>query len=184
LRELLKAGIPDMYKNARLQDLDTGLQKIYTELPDWQGLYLWGLEGRGKTYAMFAFIVAYIYTGFTTSFVNYDGLCSRIRSTYQAGAKETEFDIIKHLYQPDKLFIDDVGVTVSNQNQESDFSLRIFYAIIDKRMINLKPTYITTNKPIEDMAKSFDKRISSRLRQCCKIVQLKGKDKRLNTEIE
>lgn len=179
IHEIIKKTIPKMYQTARLQDLSEELQQEYLKLPGWQGLYLWGAEGRGKTHTAAAFAISYLQEGFSVVYTNYDLLCSWIRSTYQAKAKETEYDIIKRLTKPDKLFIDDVGVTVSRENQESDFSLRIFYSIIDKRLINYKPTFITTNKSIEGISKSFDRRISSRLQQCCKIRQLKGEDKRL-----
>lgn len=179
MSELIKNNIPPAYHNARVQDLTPPLREQYLLLADWQGLLLWGKQGRGKTYAMMAYAIAFLHSGFTVECVNYDLLCSRIRSSYQAKADETEYDIIKKLSIPDKLFIDDVGVTVTGEKIESDFSLRVFLSIVDQRVNNTKPTFITTNKPIEQLEASFDKRISSRLKQCCQIIQITGKDRRV-----
>jgi len=40
-------------------------------------------------------------------------------------------DVIKPLLAADKLFIEDVGTTVSMGKQESDFSLRTFLVILE-----------------------------------------------------
>ncbi len=177
---LIRDTIPPLYHNARTQDLKERLCNIFLNgiLKEWQGIMFWGKQGRGKTYAMMAFAIGYLNEGFTVECVNYDLLCSRIRSSYQPKAKETEYDIVQSFCKPDKLFIDDVGVTVTGDKMETDFSLRVFLSIIDQRINHMKPTFITTNKPLEQLEASFDKRISSRLKQCCHILQITGEDRR------
>jgi DNA replication protein DnaC len=39
-------------------------------------------------------------------------------------------------------------------------------------------TFVTTNKSVEELARSFDQRIASRLQQACEVVQIRGRDKR------
>jgi DNA replication protein DnaC len=90
----------------------------------------------------------------------------------------TEFDIIKQLVEIDRLFIEDIGTTVSNDRPESDFSLRTFLVILDKRLECCRATFITTNKSIEQLGESFDLRIASRLQQACVVIRLTGQDKR------
>lgn len=81
----------------------------------------------------------------------------------------------------DKLFIEDVGTTVSLDKQESDFSLRTFLVLLDQRLEACQPTFITTNKTLEQLGRCFDDRIASRLIQACKIIKLTGADRRRQT---
>ena len=178
---LIHNTIPKLYRGAELEHLPDALQGIIKGLPDERGLMLWGEPGRGKTYSMMAAAKHYLIEGWDIELISYELLCSRIRSSYQNEAKETEYDIIKSLRGPDKLFIDDVGTTVSGEGQESDFSLRIFLTILDQRMNYCKPTYITTNKSVEQLRKSFDARIASRIEQACEVIQVSGKDRRKQT---
>lgn len=110
--------------------------------------------------------------------VAYDMLMLQIRDTYKPGAKQTELGVIQPLIDAEKLIIEDVGVTVSVGAQESDFSLRTFLVLLDQRLEHCRATYITSNKSVEEIGKSFDARVASRLRQACEIVQLTGKDRR------
>lgn len=165
-----------LYAAARLQDLSAGLQKKIEQLPDDKGLMLWGKQGVGKSHAMAAVMRHYFLEGFDVVQVGYEMLCLEIRDTFKAGSTKGEIDVIKPLVAADKLFIEDVGTTVSIGQQESDFSLRTFLVILDERLRNCSPTYITTNKSVEELGKSFDARIASRLQQACEIVQLTGED--------
>ena len=81
----------------------------------------------------------------------------------------------------DKLFIEDVGTTVSLDKQESDFSLRTFLVLLDQRLEACQPTFVTTNKALEQLGRCFDDRIASRLIQACRIVKLTGADRRRQT---
>ncbi len=124
----------------------------------------------------------YITKGWDVECISYEMLCSRIRSSYQPEAKEAEYEIINSLLKPDKLFIDDVGTTVGGDNQESDFSLRVFLTILDQRMNQCMATFITANKPVEQLKVSFDARIDSRIEQACMIIKVAGEDKRRQIE--
>ena len=116
--------------------------------------------------------------GFDIIQVSYEMLCLQVRDTFKAGSKKGEIDVIKPLIEAEKLFIEDLGTTVSMGQQESEFSLRTFLVILDKRLRDCKPTFITTNKSVEELGKSFDARIASRLQQACEIVHLTGEDRR------
>ncbi|MBN1508747.1 MAG: hypothetical protein JW955_18000 [Sedimentisphaerales bacterium] len=71
-----------------------------------------------------------------------------------------------------------MGTTVRWDKQESDFSLRTFLVLLDQRLEACRPTFITTNKPLEQLGESFDDRTASRLIQACRIVKLEGRDRR------
>lgn len=173
-----RALVPELFWKAHLRHLSSGLRKKIQELPDDRGLLLWGQKGVGKSYAMAAIMRMFLVKGKRCRRVLYDFLCLQLRDTYKPKSAQTELGVIQPLIAIDKLFIEDVGTTVSLGRQESDFSLRTFLLLIDQRLENKRATFITTNKNFEELAKSFDERVASRLRACCEIVHLTGKDRR------
>jgi DNA replication protein DnaC len=73
-----------------------------------------------------------------------------------------------------------LGTTKSEGNIESDFSVRTLLVLLDWRLENCLPTFLTGNRPVEELAKTFDERVASRLLQACQVVKLTGGDKRKN----
>ena len=165
------------YQAARLDHLSVALKEQLEKLNDTDSLYMWGTPGVGKTYAMAALARTFIESGFNVRRENWEKLCLRIRDTFKPQARETELSIIEPYLACDKLFIEDVGTTVSVGRQESDFSLRVFLLILDVRSEDCLPTYITGNKSVVEIGRSFDARIASRLRQGT-IIHKTGDDKR------
>jgi DNA replication protein DnaC len=176
--KLAEKIIPKLFQSARIEHLSGGLRKKIETLPDDKGLLLWGSQGVGKSYAMSAILRSFLLDGRKANRISYEMLCLRLRDTYKDGSTKTEFGVIQNLIETDKLFLEDVGTTVSGGNQEKDFSLRTFLVLLDQRLEHCRATFITTNKPVEELAKSFDPRVSSRLQQGCEIVHLTGADRR------
>jgi len=141
-----------------------------------KGILLYGPPGVGKSYSMCALLRHYIVQGYSVERIVYDELCLKIRHTYTSG--ESELRLVRQHQSVDKLLIEDIGTTVGIGSQESNFSLRIFLLILDKRVENLKPTFITTNKSLDELGKSFDERVASRLTAACEVIPVKGRDKR------
>ena len=137
-------------------------------------IFLWGAVGVGKTWAMAALVKHFLCEGYECQRVNFDSFCSRVRATMNNNSKLTEWDIVKGLQVVDKLFIDDVGL---RSKQETDFAYVTFYSILNARQECRLPTYISTNKSIEQLAHSFDQRIASRLGQGT-VIEMKGEDRR------
>jgi DNA replication protein DnaC len=75
----------------------------------------------------------------------------------------------------DVLAIDDLGL---RSKQETDFAYVTLYSILNKRQEKMLPTFISTNKTLEQLRSSFDQRIVSRLESALKI-EIKGIDRRL-----
>lgn len=174
--------VPPRYMKARLSDLSENVADKIKKLSPNKGLFLWGAQGTGKTHTMCALIREYVAKGYLVERINYEMLCLKIRDTYKQQSKDTELSVIQPLLNADKLFIEDVGTTKSEDNIESDFSLRVFLIILDFRLEQLLPTFITSNRPIEELKRTFDARIASRLIEACEIIQYKGKDKRIINE--
>jgi len=176
MRKDIEYLMPPLYRGAHLRNLSPKLRSKMLILPPNKGLLLYGPPGVGKTYSMCALMRYYRLKGFAVSRIVYEQLCLEIRETYIAGG--SEMNLIKRYQEVDKLLIEDLGTTVGTGSQESDFSLRIFLLILDRRLEYYRPIFITTNKSVEELAKSFDERVASRLRQACEIIPVGGKDKR------
>lgn len=174
----LESIVPPHYAKAELCDLPKSLVETYLALPDERGLYLWGEPGRGKTHSMCAFAKHLWSTGWDISRISYELLALQIRDSYKPGSSTSELDVIQPLLTAGKLIIEDVGTTVSAGQQETEFSLRTFLVLLDRRLEQSLATFVTSNKSVEELARSFDQRIASRIRQGCEVIQIWGRDKR------
>jgi len=137
-------------------------------------VFLHGAVGVGKTWAMAALLKHFLCEGYSCKRVNFDDFCCRVRATMNNSSQTTEYDLVKSLIEYDKLFIDDIGL---RSKTETDFAYVTFYSIIDKRQERRLPTYISTNKTIEQLKQSFDSRIASRLGMGT-VIEMTGKDRR------
>ena len=106
----------------------------------------------------------------------------KIRDTFKSNAKQTEWEVIKEYLDADKVFIEDIGTTKSEGNIESDFSVRTLLVLLDHRLEHCLPVFLTTNRTVEEIGKTFDERIASRLVQMCEIIKLTGEDRRKKIE--
>ena len=170
--------IPPRFLEARLSHLPEKLQNKIKNLPDDKGLLLWGAPGVGKSYSLAALAREYIADGYNVARTGYELLCLRIRDSFKPKSVETELSIIKPYLEADRFFLEDIGTTKSEGNIESDFSVRTLLVLLDYRLENCLPTFLTTNRPVEELGKTFDERIASRLLQACEIVKLTGEDRR------
>jgi DNA replication protein DnaC/primosomal protein DnaI len=175
-RGRLERVIPPLFIEAHLRDLSDKLRGIMLNLPTTKGLYLWGGAGVGKSHSMAALMRKFILARLNVKRVQWDRLCLEVRATF--GGNGSEIAVLKKYTDCDKLLIEDIGATTSVNSQESDFALRTLLLILDDRIENCKPTFITSNKSPEQIGKSFDNRIESRIYASCVIQAVSGEDKR------
>lgn len=162
-RQALLALVPEKYVGAELDHLTEKLRTALTKETD-VGVLLWGAAGIGKTYAMAALAKMHTREGYLACRIHYEMLCLQLRDTFNPKAVQTEWSIIEPLLNCDKLYIEDVGTTKSIGERESDFSLRTFLILLDIRMEHCRPTYITSNKSVENLTNGFDERVGDRLK--------------------
>ncbi len=170
--------MPERFWAADMSHLPAELVKRIEALPDDRGLFLWGSQGAGKTFAAAAAVKRLWAGGYDIAWQPFEELLLRVRDTYR-GDGGSEWSIIEPLCKADVLVLDDVGVTVSADRQESDFSLRTFLVLLDHRLTHCRRTFVTSNRAIEDMGRSFDARIASRLCEACEVVKICGADRRV-----
>lgn len=159
-----------------MDDLRNSLQAEFSRDND-TGTFLWGEPGRGKTYAMAVLAKKFISEGFIVRRIHYEELCLKLRDTMNPKATQTEWSIIEPLISCDKLFVEDVGTSKGIGAQESDFSKRTFLVILDLRLERHRPTFITSNKSVENLGVSFDDRVSDRLGMF-KVFKMSGESRR------
>jgi len=172
-RRILKQ-VGSLYLDAKLDDLDDQVRDKLLVLESGRDVFMFGPVGTGKTHAMAAMIRHYTYEGFQVERINFDDFCVQVRSTMLPASKKTEWDLIEPLKQVDKLFIDDLGL---RGKQETDFSYVTLYSILNKRQERRLPTFISSNKSIEQLGQSFDARVASRLRTAL-VIEFTGEDRR------
>ena len=168
--------VPKRFAPARMKDLKSSLQALYPNDIE-TGVFLWGTTGVGKSYAMAAAARKYILAGFIVRRIGDELLCLKLRDTFKPGSRDTEWEVIQPLISCDMLFLEDVGAIKRMGREETDFSVRTLQVLIDTRLEQCLPTFITSNKSLENLAKSFDERIGSRLK-VFKIGKLAGEDRR------
>lgn len=169
-----------LYIEADYEKLDAMMDVRLSKLGYHRDLFLYGSIGVGKTWIMAALIRKYVYEGYECVRINYDSFCVRVRSTFSPAAKTTAWEMTEKLKSVDKLFIDDLGL---RSTPESQFAYDTFYDILNKRQERMLPTYISSNKNIEQLGQTFDARIASRL-QTAVVIEIKGADRRSERTIK
>ena len=97
-----------------------------------------------------------------------------LRNTFKDKSEQSETEIINNLSEANILILDDLGAEKS-----SEFALQSLYVIIDQRYSEIRPTIITSNLSLGEIAEKVGDRIASRIAGMCKVIELKGKDRRL-----
>lgn len=166
--------VEPLYIDAHIKKLDKDVRGKLLELQYGQDVFVHGPVGVGKTYGMAALIRQYVYEGYQCRRISFDDFCVKVRSTFAPAAKETAWQMIEPLKQVDKLFVDDLGL---RNTPESQFTYETFYSLLNKRQERMLPTFISSNKTIEQLGHSFDVRIASRL-QTALIIEMVGEDRR------
>jgi DNA replication protein DnaC len=109
-------------------------------------------------------------------FVTVASLLMELRNSFRKGAvnSDNEVDIIERHANANIIVLDDLGV-----ERSSEFAIQSLYIIIDKRYSEMRPTIITSNLSLEEIDVKLGDRIASRIAGMCRVIELKGRDRRL-----
>lgn len=133
--------------------------------PDLHNLYLWGPTGQGKSHLAYAIAQKWLYNEKSVELMSYSDFINHFR----LNSPEDEKRKSQELIDVDVLVIDDMGI-----EKLSDFAIRIFCNILNKRQLkNKNGLVITTNLFLDDLSrKSGDDRIANRLAGNCEIIKI------------
>lgn len=194
---------PSRYKNAELGRTPITRQEVEAIYSTRKGLYIHGPVGTGKTYIAYA-IKHYLENGEAhigsaggsgasggnaggggggtvpakprrLQFYNATELLADIRHDFDATdpyAKKHVADRI--LESRNLLIIDDLGA-----EKPSEWVAETLYRIINHRYENELPVVITSNLSLDQLAQRLGDRTASRLAELCNVVELTGRDRRL-----
>lgn len=162
---LANKGVPERYRSCRFgnyvcslhnKTFVENLKKINGDFKD--SVFLGSKSnGVGKTHLAVAIMANLVESGYLDMcFVSSPWIFLEIKSAFDKG-ENAEKTIIDRYTKIKFLIIDDIGV-----EKVSEWSLVIWYMIIDKRHTAMLPTIYTSNLLIENFA-NIDTRIASRL---------------------
>ena len=175
------ASIPETYRKVTLKDLKTSLYQkrenkdifkgiantvkwyldnLESNIEQGKGLYFWSsTKGSGKTMTATAIANELInthkkYVKFATSL----DILDEIRSTYNKDSEDNESKLLSDLAKAEFLVIDDFGT-----ERATDWAGEKFYQIVNKRYINQKVTFFTSNYDLNNL--KYDDRITNRIKE-------------------
>lgn len=138
--------------------------------PDGRNLVLLGPTGTGKTHAALGAVREAHGRGLYVAFLPVVELLDLLRP----GGPE---DALERLMHVDRLVLDDLGA-----EKASDWTAERLYALINRRWLEERPTVVTTNLGLEELASTVGARMFSRLTGSgAVLVHLGGQDRRFQS---
>ncbi len=148
------------------------------DLDNGQGLFLYGPAKVGKTVYAAQFVTHYYkqwwlenshHLSWKIHFISAPRLFRELKTSFDPKSRvETEDLILTKYESADLLILDDLGMN----GRISEWLLEVLFMITDYRWENQKPTIITSNYGLPELAELFgDDRIPSRIERMCKAVK-------------
>lgn len=167
---LRKAGLRGTYAEAACS---VG-EEAYRRARDGRGTYLWGLSGRGKTYAAAAAVRMAVMAGWGARLVTAKALLDAVKAEWDGGEKGT----IHRAERYRLLALDDLGV-----ERPTEWAMETITGLIDARVASGLPTIVTSNFSLGELRDRWGgmpgMRIASRLGGACERIEVTGPDRRL-----
>jgi len=135
------------------------------------GMFITGPVGVGKTHFACAVLFEWLASGHRGIFRPWSALYSALRDCYVT--RTSERALLEEYVDAEFLVLDDLGAA-----SFSDFEVRMTLHILDSRLVQLRPTVVTSHWTLEQIAEKMDARIASRLAGFQRI-EMSGADRRL-----
>ncbi len=132
-------------------------------------IILYGNTGLGKTHLSLAIAGAVIKRGYGVIYCSAQNILSKLEN--EKFGREEYQNTEKNLLQCDLLILDDLGSEFSTQ-----FTVSAVYNIINSRLLDGKPTIISTNLSPENLESTYTPRIASRIYSEYVLLQFDGND--------
>lgn len=172
----LSYKIPTRFKEANFGNCEKISPALIEFAREWikkpTSMFIYGNLGRGKSHFAFAIIREMVEWGA----VDYPEICygPELDSLLLEAIKSDsgDYGTIKKYCNADGLLIDDFG-----RETDSDRMRRQYFDIINSRYQWMRPTIITSNFTLDEIAKKFDPAIASRMQEWA-MIEIKGPDLR------
>jgi DNA replication protein DnaC len=164
--------VPTRYRKAKLSDTPIPLK-------DEESVFFFSAKpGTGKTHLAWAYYINERLKNAKSKplFSTFGELQLRLRQSMDTNL-ETENAIVKEFSNRKMVILDDLGGL--RPTAASDYSLAMIFEILNNRYSWQRQTIITSNKNLDEIEKSFDARIASRIIGWCKIIEIDGEDRRI-----
>ena len=180
---LKRIGVPPKYlgcsfenfKTTRFNQKNAKICKEYAAKPA-NSLFLYGSYGTGKTHLAAAIARELLLQDNDLLFTSVPGLLLEIRRAFHSGATDSEEFHCRKYSSCDFLILDDLGV-----EKTTEWARQTLDYIIYQRDSHLKPTVVTSNLSLDEIAEKIDGRISSRLAGMARVLHFEGPDYRTTT---
>lgn len=145
------------------------LAQAKTVIARTSSLFITGPTGTGKTYLAAAIILAAGREINLGQFYHVPSILSQAMAEYMTDSRRTLNDLCEYPL----IALDDLGM-----EKPTERTLEAIDIIIDRRYSRELPTVITSNFKLNDIARIYGDRVSSRISEMCGIIMLIGKDRR------
>jgi len=169
--------IPKRYKDADLEQIEPSARKeVFDLLGKKKSFMLFGDVGTGKTHTAYA-IANHMNqpTEPKVKVMNLPETMSYLRENMTLGLIETQLRFQEEIGFTKYLVLDDLGA-----EKATDWAKETIYSIINHRYEEMLPTIVTSNLSLGQLSSHLGERIASRLAEMCEVVELSGKDRRLD----
>ncbi len=122
-----------------------------------KSLMFLGSTGLGKTHLSLSIANVVINKGYSVCYGTSHNICEDLRAEMFGRDERLTYTNSKVL-GADLLIIDDLGTEISNQ-----YNVATIYNIINTRILEKKPTIISTNFDYDELLEKYDQRITSRI---------------------
>lgn len=142
--------------------------------PRAQSLLMIGHTGLGKTHLSLAIAAEVTAEGYGVVYTPVQKLMDRLEAakfSYAAEAKEQYAADIENVTGCDLLVLDDLGAEFTTQ-----FSASALYNIVNSRLVESRPTIISTNLEPAEIEAKYSQRMLSRLMGSYRALKFTGKD--------
>lgn len=141
------------------------------------GLFVAGNVGAGKTRLLAGICREFRLAGKHVGFTLAKALYRRLWESFRDGATETESAVLRHFAEVDFLAIDDLG----REGRITPAVVSALHEILSERISHGRPTAVSTNLDIGQIAEVYDAAIASRLGLFLALPLL-GADRRATIE--
>ena len=183
-----RANVPRRFNDMRLvnsPNTEYALRMVYStgepyqEAQEPESWFLHGAVGVGKTCLAVGYAYEMVQAHLTpTRFVTLPGMMTEIRSCYDTNGP-SEKEVLRFYKEAEMLILDDMG---AEHTSSSNWLADRLYQILGDRHDQLRPTVMTSNLSISELADTYGERITSRINEMCNngnnVLHMEGRNLR------